>query len=362
MAARSRSGLVPRRQKGGRPKAGEFTRRTAEDALQDILAAARRGTLEGSCVRVGKTFADATAEWLRYGQHDKQLSMSTLGDYRRTARILEAEFGPDTPLESITTERIEDFRERLLSEDRLARRTIQKMLVLLYGIFKRAKRRKWIKENPAEDVERIAVRRSGDFNVLSPAEVDAIARAAACEQDAALYVVAAFTGLRLGELRALRWGDIDSDKRAILVRVNLPAHGEERRPKSGKIRSVPLTDQAARPLAALREREHFTAPEDRVFCSTTGNALDDGEIRTRFYATLRRAGLGHLRAKSDPLVFHDLRHTFGTLGAAIWPLHDLQGYMGHAQIQTTMIYVHHVPKATAADELERALQAAAMGT
>ena len=58
------------------------------------------------------------------------------------------------------------------------------------------------------------------------------------------------------------------------------------------------------------------------------------------------------------MVFNDLRHTFGTLGAAIWPLHDLQGYMGHSDIQTTMIYVHHVPKATAAEELSRAVAAA----
>jgi hypothetical protein len=47
-----------------------------------------------------------------------------------------------------------------------------------------------------------------------------------------------------------------------------------------------------------------------------------------------------------------------TLGASIWPLHDLQGYMGHADIQTTMIYVHHVPKEAAADELSRAVAAA----
>jgi integrase len=70
-----------------------------------------------------------------------------------------------------------------------------------------------------------------------------------------------------------------------------------------------------------------------------------------------RAGLRHLRDKDDPIV-HDLLHTFGTLGAAIWPLHDLQGYMGRADIQTAMIYVHHVPNVTAADELSRAVKQA----
>jgi integrase len=53
------------------------------------------------------------------------------------------------------------------------------------------------------------------------------------------------------------------------------------------------------------------------------------------------------------MVFHDLRHTFGTLAVEAWPLHDVQAYMGHADIQTTMIYVHHQPKAAAADALSQ---------
>jgi integrase len=47
----------------------------------------------------------------------------------------------------------------------------------------------------------------------------------------------------------------------------------------------------------------------------------------------------------------DLRHTFGTLAARVWPLHDVQAFMGHADIQTTMRYAHHVPKHDAARRL-----------
>jgi integrase len=350
--------LGPKWTERGRPPVGYFTDRTADEALQELLADARRGTLAGAAPRAGKTFDDACQEWLRYGRDDKQLSPSTLSDYRNAVSgYLLPEFGAATPLEAITTERIDVYREQLLADGRLLRRSVQKVLVLLHGILKRAKRRKWIATNPAEDVERVRVRRSGDFNVLSPAEVAAVARAAESELDAAIFTVAAFSGLRLGELRALRWADIDFAKRAILVRRNLPSHGDERTPKSGKVRSVPLIDQAARALDGLSRREHFTGPGDRVFCTDVGGVLDDGAIRDPFYAALERAELGHLREKADPIVFHDLRHTFGTLGAAIWPLHDLQGYMGHADIQTTMIYVHHVPKVTAADELSRAVAA-----
>ena len=62
------------------------------------------------------------------------------------------------------------------------------------------------------------------------------------------------------------------------------------------------------------------------------------------YEALDAAGLGDLRAKDDPIVFHDLRHTFGTQCAAKGiDLPRIQRWMGHADIQTTMRYLHYVP-------------------
>jgi integrase len=334
-----------------RPPAGYYTRKLAEEALQAILADARRGTLADSQKRSGKTFHDACAEWLRYVEHEKQRAPSTVRDYTNVVNgALLGEFGRDTPLERITTERINAYRERLLDEGELSRRTIQKVMVLLYGVMKRAKRRGWIPANPAEDVERVTVKRSGDFNVLSPVEVQAVARAAESAQDTALFTVAAFTGLRLGELRALRWRDVDFAKQTVFVRANF-THGRLGPPKSGLIRSVPLIDQAARALDGLSRREAFAEPGDLVFCEEFGTPVRDDRLRERFYAALERAGLASKRSGDDPMVFHDLRHTFGTLAVEAWPLHDVQAYMGHADIQTTMIYVHHQPKTAAADRL-----------
>jgi integrase len=345
-----------------RPPAGYYTPKTAEVALQAVLTHAREGTLPDSKQRSGHTFGDACAEWLRYIEHDQQRAPSTLSDYRNAVNsALLPEFGRDTPLEQITSERIEAYRERLLDAGQLSRRTIQKTLVLLYGILKRAKRRKWIASNPAEDVERVRVKRSGDFNVLSPVEVQAVARAAADEQDAAIYAVAAFTGLRLGELRALRWRDIDFAKQTVLVRASY-THRREGPPKSGVVRSVPLIDQAAAALDGLSRRAMFTDPRDLVFCTGLGEPVSDDRLRERFYVALENAGLGEKRAGADPMVFHDLRHTFGTLAVEAWPLHDVQAYMGHADIQTTMVYVHHQPKAAAAGQLSRLVSRSIDGT
>jgi hypothetical protein len=64
---------------------------------------------------------------------------------------------------------------------------------------------------------------------------------------------------------------------------------------------------------------------------------------------MKAAGIDRMAFPAkDGFKFHDLRHTFGTLAAQVWPLHGVQAFMGHADISTTMIYSHHVPKHDAA--------------
>ncbi len=150
---------------------------------------------------------------------------------------------------------------------------------------------------------------------------------------------------------------MDFAKQTIHVRGSY-TRGHHGPPKSGKVRSVPLIDQAARAFDGLSVREHFTGPDDLVFCSQTGGHTEEYRMRDAFYGALTAAGLGDRRTKADPMVFHDLRHSFGSLAVEAWPLHDVQAYMGHADIQTTMIYVHHQPKTAAADALTRIVQAA----
>jgi integrase len=169
--------------------------------------------------------------------------------------------------------------------------------------------------------------------------------AAPKEQDAALFRVAAFTGLRLGELRALRWRDVDFEKRLVHVRRNF-THGAEGAPKSGRVRSVLLIDQAARALDGLSRRDRFVGADDLIFVDDVGGHLNDWRLRTRFEKALANAGLPRVR-------FHDLRHTFGTIAVQAFALSDVKAYMGHADIQTTMVYVHHVPQHDAAERLTR---------
>jgi integrase len=336
-----------------RPPVGYLTRAQAEAALQAMLS---NDAVGAASTRSSTTCSlrEALDEWLRYVEHDLERAESTLGDYRSVAKALERELGADTPLEQITTERVDELREQLLGCR--GRRTVQKHLIALNGVMARAVKRGWIDVNPCTRAEKITVKASGDFNFLSTAEVMATARVAA-DLMGAVITVAAFTGLRLGELRALRWRDVDFAGATVHVRRNRPGSYSEKTPKSGKMRSLPLTDQAARALDALSRREHFTDPNDHCF-TVTGGVLDEGDVRDAFYAALAKARLGHLRTKDDPIVFHDLRHTFGTTMARLGvDVVSIQAWMGHADIATTQRYMHYAPKAGIAADLSARIAA-----
>jgi integrase len=339
---------------GPKPSPEHLTPADAEALLRHIITEAERASGQPATPVV--SFGAACAEWLRYTEHDRQRRASTIADYRNILRgeLLPA-FGAETVLSEITTEVIDAYRERRLDEGRLSRRTLQKNLVVLHGILKRAKRKGWVARNAAADAERVTVKSTGDFNVLTPAEVHAVARAAADPTIGALLLVAGFTGLRMSELLALRWRDVDFGNRSLFVRAAV-TRGREGLPKSGKVRSVPLVDQALVELDRLSQRPIARGPECHVFCNAVGHRLYDDLVRAAFYEALDAVDLGHLRRRPKPIVFHDLRHTFGTLAVQVFPLSDVQAYMGHQDISTTMIYVHHVPRHDAADRLSDALR------
>ena len=315
----------------GRPRAGWLTKRAAEGWLREVLAQARAGTLPGM-VRTGATFEDACAEFLRYMEHDLDRKPSTLCDYRSTinAHLVPA-FG-DLRLEDVTSERIEAWKATL----RLSNRTKVKLLTVMNGVFVRAQRAYKLPRNPMADVEKPQQRSSTAIEVFAPEEIWALVRAAASEQDGAIFLTAAFTGLRRGELVALRWRDVDFAAYRVRVCGSF-AGGRLTMPKSGKVRSVPLAPDVAQALARLASREHWTGDDELVFPGEVGGYLDGSALARRYKAALKRAAL-------RPLRFHDLRHTFGTRMIAKADIRRVQEWMGHADVATTMKYLHYVER------------------
>jgi len=332
----------------GRPPQGHYTKRTAEAWLRGTLDQAHAGTLPG-LHRTGVTFEQAAGEYLEHLEHDRQRKPSTLRDYRSTISIYLLPALGSLTVEEITAERLERW-QRSLAGRPISNRTKAKTITILHGIMERARRRHHLPSNPVSYLEKPRTATRTDIDVFSREEIRALARAAASEQDAAIYLAAAFSGLRQGELLALRWRDIDFTGRRIRVAGSYVA-GVVSSPKSGRIRSVPLGHDVAEVLARLGQRGSFTGNDDLVFAGSAGEHLDASALRRRYKTALEAAGL-------RPLRFHDLRHTFGTLavtGGA--QLLQVQAWMGHSDISTTMVYLHYAPNAGEADLLDRALGA-----
>jgi len=261
---------------------GGFTRKTdAERWARGEVAAHDRNARVVRDRRIpSATFADAAKEWLRYVEHARGVKPSTLRDYGNTIKVhLNPGFG-DKRLEEITTPVIERWQGGLTTRygRPLSPRTRGKVITVMYGVMERARRLHNLPVNPVADVEHPRSLRKQEIEVFSPDEVWALVRAAHDELDGAIYLTAAFTGLRRGELLALRWRDIDFGASTIRVRGSYAANVETL-PKSGKVRAVPMVGEVATALARLSSRPLHAEDEDRVF-TLSGDYLDGSALRT----------------------------------------------------------------------------------
>ena len=319
----------------GVPPAGYLRPKDAEAALQELLVDARRGAAEQR--RTGITFDVLAEDWLAWGVRDRDWKPSTLSDNRSNINAhLNPAFG-SRRVEKITADDIEQWRDELVDERGLSRRTVNKLLINLGAILERAVKHHGLLRNPAKDVPKLRVRYDPNaYDFFSPDEIAALGTAASSDQDRAVYLTAAFTGLRMGELIALRWGDVDFNTEALHVYSSYSL-GTLTAPKSGLTRTVPMAEQVRDLLKAQKK----TVPQGRgdlVFPGERGEYLDGSALRRRYKKALKAA-------KLRPLRFHDLRHTFGSIAIDQATIVQVQAWMGHADVQTTMKYMHHRSRA-----------------
>jgi integrase len=338
------------------------------------------------------TVRELAGEWLHWLEHVKGASPSTVAGYRHmlaeagqakrgTAKPLAArvmtKFG-DRPAASITTQELDVFLAEL--DETLSARTVnlyRQTLCNLYVFGSRAGTY-GMTVNPAKDTDRRRVPPPAPLDYFEVEEVEALARAAASgqhrkprgrarpdhsgpdrpalltkqqkadqareqagreaqdRQDAEMFRVLLYSGMRIGEALALRWGNVaylpDMSGGVLDVRHAVSA-GTEKPPKSWKPRTVPLVRPAAEALARLQSRDHFVSDDDYVFVNDIGGRLEYSALRRRYHAARQAAGLRDVK-------LHGLRHAAGSIMAAGMPLATVRDMLGHAQMTTTNRYLH----------------------
>jgi integrase len=144
-------------------------------------------------------------------------------------------------------------------------------------------------------------------------------------------VTALHTGLRWGELVALRWSDVDLKAGRIVVRQSA-WRGHVGTPKGHKAREIPLNEVV---LAELKAWRHLRG--EWVFCTERGARLGEQAETSRLEAACKLAGLRNV-------TWHVMRHSFAShLVMRGVPLKTVQELLGHKDIATTMRYAHLSP-------------------
>ena len=232
----------------------------------------------------------------------------------------------------------------------LSSQTVRKVHAVVHRALHQATRWNLVVRNVADLVIPPRLQRH-EMSTLNEAQARALLEAAAGDRLEALYVLAMTTGMRRGELLALRWEDVNLDDGSLSIRGSL------HRSREGFTIAEPKTAGSRRHVAlgrlavdALRRHRVHQAEErllhgsrwenqDLVFANELGRPIEATNlIRRSFAPMLARAGLPRIR-------FHDLRHSAATLllGQGIHPK-IVSERLGHSRVGTTLdLYSHVTP-------------------
>jgi integrase len=327
------------------------TRRTAPDtfptrATADAWLTAQRAKLDAGNWRDpaagAETFAAYAARWL----DERGLKPRTEHDYRRILdRLLLPEFGP-VELKAITPAAVRSWYSRLPSGAPVMR---AHAYGLLRAMLRTAAADDLIAASPCRIRGAGQARPRRRVRPATLAELEVIA-AAMPDRLRLMALLAAWCGLRFGELAELRRADVDLAHGVLLVRRGVVRAGGQ------VITGSPKSDAGQRdvtipphlmPMVRDHLAEHTGRGRDALlFTALSGAHLTPGGLYDHYYPARRAAGRPDLR-------FHDLRHTGATLAAATGAtLAELMRRLGHSTPGAAMIYQH------ATDDRDAAIAAA----
>lgn len=236
----------------------------------------------------------------------------------------------------------------------LSHRTIEVMKIVMHAALKQAQRNKLVSENVCENVV-LPRKQPKHIRVLNEDEQTKLIAALKDNYIGRGLLFALYTGMRRGEVLALKWSDYDKNEKTISITKALSRvrtynkNGNKTMltvttPKTDtSIRTVPLIDKAVELLAEHRRKQErymelvgdYYTDNDLIFSSSRGDYLDPGNFNRKLNKTVKKIGI----AQISP---HALRHSFATRGLeAEVSLKAMQELLGHSSITVTGdIYTH----------------------
>lgn len=243
-------------------------------------------------------------------------------------------------LAQLTTGSINTFRDRLRSAG-VTVSTTRKIVGTLQAVLEYARGQDWLAVNPARGLKVIGRRDEGARKIVPPSKAN-LRRLIGLADDAfkSRLIVAAATGVRAGELHALRWKHVDLLEQVLSVETRVDVYGSEDTTKSAAgIRDAPLGAQTVAVLKAWRLRSTFSREGDLVFPNRRGSYERHENMIKRSYRPLfARAGVPYFP-------WHGLRHFAVScwIEAGLSPK-TVQTFAGHSSLQVTMDrYGHLLP-------------------
>lgn len=337
------------------------TRSAAKLWRQDAIVALRTGDLT-AVTPTGRTVA-AALEQLLDGMRDgtvldrsgRRYRPATIRGYRDDiAKHLAPKLG-HLRLGEVRRGDVQRLVDELHASG-LSGSTVRNKLDPLRVVYRRALQDDEVTRNPAETL-RLPALTPRPRRIADPARVGALLDALPPGERAA-WSTAFYAGLRVGELRALRWHHVDFDAGLIRVEAGWDDQaGEQATKTTAGTRTVPLIGRLRADLAR-HKLATGQAADALCFGRTPNTAFVRSTLRSRALVAWAKAGL-------DPLTPHEARHTCASyLAAAGLTPKEAQTAMGHADIRTTMnIYAHAVPgwEQGAAAKLDAYLDGPVMG-
>ncbi len=271
------------------------------------------------------TVAEFEEEFLAYARANNR--PSEVVSKEKALRVHIVPFFGTRKLNEIDTRDIERFKAALKDKN-LKPKSMRTYIGTLARMLRLAAKWKIIERAPEFENVRVPL---PEFRFFSHEESERLIQAADPEWRC-MILTALRTGLRIGELLALRKEDVDLKAGRLVVRRSM-YRGQVGPTKTGRNREVPLGTAV---LGALKAHWHLKGP--LVFCKEDGQTLTDRECRRPLDRACRKAGLPQVG-------WHVLRHSFAsqlTMRGA--PLKAVQELLGHSQISMTQRYAHLSPE------------------